>query len=148
MKILGKIKILSSVLSVCILASTVFFSAEGGFMSLRVSSPTAANRPDMKYQVEILIDGEPQEFIPIGIGTRGDADGDDNVSVRDAAFIARYLAFSSMNPDFMPDFAQSLGRAMADANNDGKLNVRDAAMIARYLSMKFSDPDIYWDNMQ
>ena len=53
-----------------------------------------------------------------------------------------------MNPDFMPDFAQSLGRAMADANNDGKLNVRDAAMIARYLSMKFSDLDIDWDNMQ
>ena len=68
--------------------------------------------------------------------------------MRDAAFIARYLAFSSMNPDFMPDFAQSLGRAMADANNDGKLNARDAAMIARYLSMKFSNPDIDWDNMQ
>ena len=105
-------------------------------------------KDDMKYTVNMVAEDSEIDIIdsiPIGVGLRGDANSDDKVSVRDAALVANYLSKSSMNKNYMPDFANSLGGAMADANADGKLNIRDAATIARYLASNKSDKD--WDNI-
>ncbi|MGN1480418.1 leucine-rich repeat protein [Porcipelethomonas sp.] len=72
------------------------------------------------YAFESL--GEAPEVI------KGDANGDEEVDVRDAAFIARKLAERKVNE--IPD--------SADFNEDGKINVRDAAAIARYMANKFT----------
>lgn len=56
---------------------------------------------------------------------RGDANGDGELNVRDAAFIANALAKGY------------LINSAGDYNGDGKVNVRDAAAIARDLSLKF-----------
>lgn len=110
-----------------------------------VIAKSAVQNDDMKFKVAITEDskGTTLAEIPIGIGIRGDADGDEKVSVRDASLVARYLANATVNKNYMPEFKSSLGGAMADANNDGKLSVRDAAAIAKYLAIK--DPDKSWD---
>lgn len=54
----------------------------------------------------------------------GDANGDNKLDVRDAAYIARMLASGKSLP------------MSADFNGDGKVNVRDAAAIARHLASK------------
>lgn len=54
----------------------------------------------------------------------GDSNGDGELNVRDAAFIARKLAVGK---------AAELPKC-ADFNGDGKINVRDAAAIASYLA--------------
>ena len=56
----------------------------------------------------------------------GDANGDEKVNVRDAAYIAKMLATGQGSK--LP--------ASADFNGDGKVNVRDAAAIAKYLAQK------------
>ena len=68
-------------------------------------------------QFEVLGSGTPA-------GTKGDANGDGKVDVRDAAFIANQLALGKEAA--LPD--------AADFNEDGKVNVRDAAAIASYLA--------------
>lgn len=109
-----------------------------------VIAKSVVKNDDMKYKVTIEGgEGTIHEELPIGIGIRGDADSDSKVSVRDASLIARYLAKSSINKNYMPEFKDSLGGAMADANNDGKLSVRDAAAIAKYLAS--TDPNKSWD---
>ena len=56
----------------------------------------------------------------------GDANGDDKMTVSDAAFIARMLAKRiTISVDENP---------YADYNKDGKVTVADAAAIARYLA--------------
>ena len=103
---------------------------------------------DMKYTVNMVAEDSEIgiiDSIPVGVGLRGDDDSDDKVSVRDAALVARYLANSSMNKNYMPEFANSLGGAMADANADEKLSIRDAAIIARYLASNSTDKD--WDKI-
>lgn len=147
MKKLRVFKILSSVTVISAAVIAGLSGAGGSFMSLRVSSPTAVNRPDMKYSVNINIDGEIADIVPIGIGIRGDADGDGEATIRDAAYIARYRANASANPDYLPEFEESLNGHMADANADGKLSIRDAALIARFIAAKFSNPDIAWEEL-
>jgi len=116
-------------------------------MSIAVIAGSAVNNDDMKYNVGIVgSDGILYDNMPVGIGIRGDADCDEKVSVRDAALVAKYLANSSSNKNYMPGFADSLGAAMGDANADGKLNVRDAAKIATYLSKVSGNPDLGWDD--
>ena len=103
---------------------------------------------DMKYTVNMVAEDSEVgviDSIPVGVGLRGDADSDDKVSVRDAALLARYLANCTMNKNYMPEFASSLGGAMADANADKKLTIRDAAIIARYLASNAPDKD--WDTI-
>jgi len=56
----------------------------------------------------------------------GDANGDNEVDVRDCAFIASKLA------DGISDELSEI----ADYNDDGKVNVRDAAAIAKHLASK------------
>ena len=56
----------------------------------------------------------------------GDANGDNKLDVRDAAYIARMLAQGKAQ--YIP--------MTADFNGDGKVNVRDAAAIARHLASK------------
>ena len=85
--------------------------------------------------------GEVLDIIPVGIGIKGDANVDEKVNVRDAALIANYLANISTNPNYMPEFKDSVGSAMADANEDGRMTVRDAAAIAKYLANKTENPD-------
>lgn len=115
-------------------------------LSAVVIAGSAVKNDDMKYSAEIVdADGEVLDIVPIGIGIRGDANSDGNVSVRDAAQVANYLANHSKNSNYMPGYEDSLGGAMADANADGKLNVRDAAVIAKYLSGKYSNPDADWE---
>ncbi|MGN0613106.1 MAG: leucine-rich repeat protein [Porcipelethomonas sp.] len=76
-----------------------------------------------KYRREFVsLDGEPDT-------TQGDANGDDIVNVRDAAFIASKLAQGKSGE--LPD--------SADFNGDGNINVRDAAAIAKYLAAGSKD---------
>lgn len=115
-------------------------------LSAVVIASSAVKNDDMKYSAEIVsADGEVIDIVPIGIGVRGDANSDGEVSVRDAAQVASYLAKYSKNKNYMPGYRDSLGGAMADANADGKLNVRDAAAIAKYLAKKRLDPKTDWD---
>ena len=127
---------------ICILTVIVTFCS----LSAAVIAGSAIKNDDMEYSVGIVdADGEILDKMPVGIGIRGDADSDQRVSVRDASQIARYLANSAANKNYMPGYKDSLGAAMGDANADGKLNVRDAAKIAVYLSNIFSDPNAGWD---
>jgi len=112
-----------------------------------IISDAAPKKADMKYSVGIETDGDQADIIPVGIGLRGDADGDEKLTARDAALIARYRANVSMNPNYLPDFENSLGGTMADVDTDGKVSVRDAAAISRYLSQKYSKPDIKWEDV-
>lgn len=70
------------------------------------------------YKFE-AIDDKPVETAPVG-----DANGDNKLNVRDAAFIAAKLAQGKS--DELPE--------CADFNGDGKINVRDAAAIAKFLA--------------
>lgn len=136
----GKIKFIIN--KICIISVVSMFF----MMTSAVIAGSAVKNDDMKYSVGIIdAEGEVLDKIPIGIGIRGDADSDGNVSVRDASQVARYLANSSTNKNYMPGYKDSLGGAMADANADGQLNVRDAAKIALYLAKVFSNPDAGWD---
>lgn len=56
----------------------------------------------------------------------GDANGDNTLNVRDAAFISRLLA--------SPDKENNKPPAWADFTGDGVVNVRDAAAIARMIA--------------
>ncbi len=56
----------------------------------------------------------------------GDANGDNTLNVRDAAFISRLLA--------APDKENNTPPAWADFTGDGVVNVRDAAAIARMIA--------------
>ena len=56
----------------------------------------------------------------------GDADGDNELTVRDCSFIARKIAEGKAT-----DIPNS-----ADFNGDGEVNVRDAAAIATHLASK------------
>ncbi|MGN0613410.1 MAG: leucine-rich repeat protein [Porcipelethomonas sp.] len=72
----------------------------------------------LKYDREFVsLDGEPDTL-------QGDANGDNIINVRDAAFIAQKLAQGKSGE--LPD--------SADYNGDGTINVRDAAAIAKYLA--------------
>ena len=57
---------------------------------------------------------------------RGDANGDNELNVRDCSFIAQALAGGKGG-----DLTES-----ADYNKDGKKNIRDAANIARDIADK------------
>lgn len=67
---------------------------------------------------------EPQTTEPAETTPVGDANGDNKLNVRDAAFIAAKLALGKS--DELPE--------CADFNGDGKINVRDAAAIAKFLA--------------
>ena len=56
----------------------------------------------------------------------GDANGDNTLNVRDAAFISRLLATHDKENDKLPSWA--------DFTGDGIVNVRDAAAIARMIA--------------
>ncbi|MBQ3565936.1 MAG: hypothetical protein IJA12_02035 [Oscillospiraceae bacterium] len=58
---------------------------------------------------------------------RGDANLDGSVDIRDAAYIAKKLAFSEST--MLPD--------ISDYNYDGRKDIRDAAAIAIYLATRF-----------
>ena len=75
-----------------------------------------AERWNIKFEA---IDDKPVETAPVG-----DANGDNTLNVRDAAFIANKLAQGKA--DELPE--------SADFNGDGKINVRDAAAIAKFLA--------------
>ncbi len=135
-------KLKPAINKICIVSVILTFFS----LSAAVIAGSAVKNDDMEYSVGIVnADGDILDEMPIGIGIRGDADSDGKVSVRDASQIARYLANSSTNKNYMPGYKDSLGGAMGDANADGKLNVRDAAKIAGYLSKIFSDPNVGWD---
>ena len=67
---------------------------------------------------------EIKENDPDAAVVLGDANGDGNLNVRDAAFIANKLA-QGRGDELPPE---------ADFNEDGKVNVRDAAGIAKFLA--------------
>lgn len=95
-------------------------------VSLRKESQfTSNNRDDTGSggleHIKPLDDGE---YSPVkSSGYRGDADGDGEVTVKDANKIADYLAHGK-GTNLSSD---------ADFNGDGKVDVRDAAAIARYM---------------
>lgn len=59
----------------------------------------------------------------------GDANNDGQFNVRDAAYVARYIALGKIN---------ELDLYYADYNNDGKIDVRDCAKMANELTNKSS----------
>lgn len=135
-------KIKPYISKICVVAAAAMFFVQGA----TVIAGSYTKNDDMKYSVNIKSgSGETLDTIPIGIGIRGDANSDGEVTVRDASQVAKYLAGSGANKNYMPGYKDSLGGAMADANADGKLSVRDAAKIANYLANAFSNPDAGWD---
>ena len=97
-----------------------------------VIAKNAEKKDDMEFSVNISDDsGTILDKIPVGIGVRGDADGDGNVTIKDAALIAKYVAKRTI-----PQFSKTLNGAMGDANKDGSLNIVDAAYIAKYIASR------------
>lgn len=103
--------------------------------------------PDMKYAVGIKDGSTIACYAPVGIGIRGDADSNGKLTAGDAAYIASYRANSSLNSNYMPDFENSLGGAMADTDANGKITARDASLIAKYLAKKSFDPGLTWEEV-
>lgn len=118
------------------------FTVSGGFLPVN-----QGKSDDMKYSVGVKVNGMTVNYVPVGIGTRGDANSDGNVTAADAAFIANYLAHKGVNPKYMPEFEKSLGGAMADADNNGGLSARDSASIAKFLAVKSINPDATWESV-
>lgn len=135
-------KLLAVVGTSAAILSAGIFTISGGF--LPVDQGTS---PDMKYSAGIKVNGMTAGYVPVGIGTRGDANSDSDLTAADAAFIANYLAHKSVDPNYMPDYEDSLGGAMADADNNGQLSARDSAAIAKFLAVKSIDPDITWEGI-
>ncbi len=97
-----------------------------------VIAKSADKNDDMEFSVNISDDnGVILDKIPIGIGVRGDSDGDGDVTIKDAALIARNVARKNIS-----QFSKTLNGAMGDANKDGSLDIRDAAYIARYIASR------------
>ena len=65
-----------------------------------------------------------EDYEPVTLNVKGDANGDGVLNVRDAAYIAKTLSKGK---------ASELSES-ADFNGDGSVNVRDAAAIAKYLA--------------
>lgn len=74
----------------------------------------------------LIINGFKIAYIPVQAGLRGDANGDNNLTAGDAAYIAKMLAHQKKEE--LP--------AWADYNQDGKITAGDAAAIAHYLANK------------
>lgn len=125
-------KIKPTVKLLCISAVIISVLSTGAV----VLANNAVKKDDMKFSVNISDDsGVILDKIPIGIGVRGDADGNGEINILDAALIAKYVAKRTI-----PQFSKTLNGAMADANKDGKLDIVDAAYIARYIASK-KNPD-------
>lgn len=138
------LKISGTVIGFC---SAVLIGAITVINVVGKTSDSPKNNPDMKYSAGIEIDGDIADFVPMGIGLRGDSNNDGVLNVRDASYIAAYLANSSVNSGYMSEYRDSLGYNMGDVNADGKVNVRDVSLIARFLSEKYGNPDITWNDI-
>lgn len=101
----------------------------------------------MKYSVGVKVGEMTAGYVPVGIGIRGDANGDGNLSAADAAYIASYRANVSLNADYMSGYEDSLNGAMADADSNGKVSAADAACIAKFLAMRSINADITWEEV-
>lgn len=136
------LKIIVSVTASAVILTAGIIAVTGSYLPAnRVSAP------DMKYSVGIKVGGMTAGYVPVGIGTRGDANGDGNLSAGDAAYIASYRANASIDPDYMPEYEYSLNGAMADADNNGKVSAGDAAAIAKFLAMRSINADITWEEI-
>lgn len=104
---------------------------------------------DMKFTAQIVDDSQNiLDTIPFGIGIRGDANGDEKVSINDAALIAKYMARAHFDKNLVEEYKKTLGGAMADANIDGNLSIKDSLMIAKLVSRRHFDPDLDWDDIK
>lgn len=83
------------------------------------------------YKVNIVSEGKNAAVIPVGVGLRGDADGNGSISIIDAIKISRYIIGNAGD-----DFAGSFGFAMADTNLSGKVDIVDAINVSKYLMTK------------
>lgn len=136
------IKIIASVSASAVILTAVIITAAGSYLPAnRVSAP------DMKYSVGIQIRGMTAGYVPVGIGMRGDANGDEKLSASDAAYIANYRANVSLNTNYMTGYEDSLNGAMADADSNGKISAADAAFIAKFLAMRSINADITWEEV-
>lgn len=105
-----------------------FFDETGRKISIPCSfSYSPAQVYENGYDESILIiNGFKIAYIPVQAGLRGDANGDNNLTAGDAAYIAKMLAHQKKEE--LP--------AWADYNQDGKITAGDAAAIAHYLANK------------
>ena len=88
------------------------------------NTTTAAKSTEPTVTTTAVSTTAPQTTEPTETSPVGDANGDNKLNVRDAAFIAAKLAQGKAS-----DLPES-----ADFNGDGKVNVRDAAAIAKFLA--------------
>ena len=136
------IKIIISVAASVVVLTAGIVAATGNYLPAnRVSAP------DMKYSVGVKVGEMTAGYVPVGIGVRGDANGDGNLSAADAAYIASYRANVSLNADYMSGYEDSLNGAMADADSNGKVSAADAACIAKFLAMRSINADITWEEV-
>lgn len=135
-------KLLAAVGAPAVVLCAGIITISGGFLPVN-----RGTSPDMKYSAGVKVNGMTAGYVPVGIGIRGDANNDGTLTAADAAYIANYLANKSIDPNYMPDFEDSLGGAMADADDNGRLSARDSASIAKYLAVKSIDPDITWEGV-
>ena len=128
-------------------ANELTFSA--GSVSNAVPSNTY-QKGTFDYKITVSYKGATADFTA-KIGLRGDANCDHDVSVRDAAAIARDLANLIRNNNQTGLTAEG-GFGIFLGNADGKqggkvpyapydFTVRDAAVIAKYLAQRVAKPD-------
>lgn len=96
-------------------------------------------RPNDKYKdvMTFLKYNKFGEIIASYVGYRGDANGDNIVDIRDAAFIARCVAGRRI------DKIDEMNKFFGDVNEDGIIDIRDAALIARYIAKRTDS----WDDV-
>lgn len=126
----------------------VFNDPEKLFTRFRFKA-TAAGTADISYAIEYMVnvnehqvffrgtpDPEINPYTVVSVipsyGCAGDADGDDEVTVLDAAFMQRVAAGAKL----------SYNAAVADVSGDNVLSLKDAVIVRRWLAGKPVDSDV------
>ncbi len=78
-------------------------------------------------------------IIPVGVGVRGDADGNGAVDLYDVIKIAKYLIKTTE-----AGYEDTLGFAMADVDLSKKVDLYDAINVAKYMMLREGTEEQKW----
>lgn len=125
-----KLKIIKKISAFVTIIMTVYAFSINAFsiIDFSVGESGLINNDSTPYKVSIISGDKIAAVVPIGVGLRGDADGNGEVDLPDAVLIARYMLGTYGN-----DFVGSKGYTMADTNQDNLVELDDAVNIAKYI---------------
>jgi hypothetical protein len=109
-------------------------------LAVRVGESNIASNKDMTKRMEISVNGEVVDSIPVGICLRGDANSDGSADVFDAITIAKYTVGTLGDSNFKG----SMGEFAGNVNEDSSLDVFDAISIAKFTVCGESDAGKAW----